>query len=82
MARIPGNDQFQKRVEFSDIFAHYLGRRWFMVTQVKRANGEIVRRVTCRCHVSFAGMAAAPATKREPTGNPLFSNSWLDTLTI
>lgn len=34
MARIPANDKFQTRVEFSDIFDFYLGRGWFKITQV------------------------------------------------
>lgn len=34
MARIPGNESFDKRVEFSDIFRHFLGRRWFVITQL------------------------------------------------
>lgn len=34
MARMPSNDKFQTRVEFSDIFDFYLGRGWFKITQV------------------------------------------------
>jgi hypothetical protein len=34
MARMPNNDKFQTRVEFSDIFDFYLGRGWFKLTQV------------------------------------------------
>ena len=34
MARMPGNEAFADRVEFSDIFLHFLGRKWFAATQV------------------------------------------------
>ena len=34
MARMPSNDSFEKRIEFSDLFLHFLGPKWFVVTQV------------------------------------------------
>lgn len=34
MARIPGNSQFERRIEFSDIFGHFIGPRAFSLTQV------------------------------------------------
>lgn len=34
MARMPCNNKFQTRVEFSDIFDFYLGQGWFKLTQV------------------------------------------------
>lgn len=34
MARLPGNGAFVRRAEFSDIFGHFLGRRWFLATQL------------------------------------------------
>jgi amino acid permease len=33
VARIPGNSGFGRRIEFSDIFEHYIGRRTAMLTQ-------------------------------------------------
>ena len=48
MARIPGNENFQKRYEFSDVVSHFLGRQWFGLTQVKQrfAESSVVRRVS------------------------------------
>ena len=34
MANIPGNDQFQKRVEYSTIVKYYFGRNWYIAAQV------------------------------------------------
>ena len=33
IARVPFNEDFRRRVEFSDVFEHYIGRRTAMVTQ-------------------------------------------------
>ena len=32
MRSMPGNGRFQRRVEFSDVFMHYMGRRWATAT--------------------------------------------------
>ena len=34
VSRIPGNARFEQRVEYSTAFQYFLGRRWFLVTQV------------------------------------------------
>lgn len=34
MARIPGNGNFERRVEFSTVFHHYYGHRGYMLAQV------------------------------------------------
>ena len=34
MANIPGNDQFQMRIEYSTIVKYYFGRNWYIASQV------------------------------------------------
>jgi len=34
ISKIPGNDKFEKEVEFSDSFEYFWGRKWFIFTEV------------------------------------------------
>mmetsp|Transcript_30996 Transcript_30996/g.40927 ORF Transcript_30996/g.40927 Transcript_30996/m.40927 type:complete len:479 (-) Transcript_30996:457-1893(-) len=34
IAKVPGNSQFCRRMEFSSVFEHYMGPHWFYITQL------------------------------------------------